>query len=109
MAHLAPSAPISRSEVMTTAPQRAPERAPRSAPLTIERPETSHGGPGGPLVAHIIDRDKAADAYIFGHEVEALCGYRWVPSRDPKGLPVCPLCRAELEHRHGGDVPVPEE
>ncbi len=35
------------------------------------------------------------EARIHGFPVEALCGKRWVPSRDPKRFPVCPEC-AEL-------------
>ncbi len=35
------------------------------------------------------------EARIHGFAVEALCGKRWVPSRDPKRYPVCPEC-AEL-------------
>jgi hypothetical protein len=29
---------------------------------------------------------------ITGEPVTALCGKVWVPSRDPKKYPVCPLC-----------------
>lgn len=49
--------------------------------------------------AHIVKvgpGEKAADvvleARVMGTPVEALCGHVWVPSRDPKQLPVCPKC-----------------
>lgn len=32
------------------------------------------------------------EARIYGTEVEALCGHRWVPQRDPKQLPICEGC-----------------
>lgn len=32
------------------------------------------------------------EARIEGREVEALCGYRWVPQRDPKQYPICSKC-----------------
>ena len=42
--------------------------------------------------SHIVAKDKLADAMVFGAPVEALCGKRWVPSRDPDRYPVCPTC-----------------
>ncbi|MFM8712593.1 MAG: DUF3039 domain-containing protein [Actinomycetota bacterium] len=32
-------------------------------------------------------------ARIEGTPLEALCGHRWVPSRDPKQLPLCAKCK----------------
>lgn len=43
--------------------------------------------------AHIVAKDKLADAIIFGTPITALCGFTWVPSRDPEGLPVCRECK----------------
>lgn len=52
-------------------------------------------------VAHFVDQrpveqggkgQDIAIAMILGIEVEALCGYRWVPYRDPTGKPVCKSC-----------------
>jgi hypothetical protein len=46
--------------------------------------------------AHIVDqRDPANDitsAIVEGREVTALCGYRWIPYREPQGRPVCEAC-----------------
>ena len=33
---------------------------------------------------------------IFGKEITALCGKKWIPSRDPEKFPVCPDCRERL-------------
>ena len=55
---------------------------------------------GEPLVAHIVKTDpgetaaaKVLEARIYGTPIEALCGHVWVPSRDPKQLPVCQKCK----------------
>ena len=31
-------------------------------------------------------------ARVFGEEVTALCGYRWVPKRNPENYPPCQQC-----------------
>lgn len=59
---------------------------------------------GGGPVTHIvwIPEDKmkmSAAAYVMAARIEgltirALCGYEWVPSRDPKEHPVCSKCLA---------------
>jgi hypothetical protein len=61
-----------------------------------ERTET-----GEPTAAHIVKvepgQNAAAvvlEARITGTPVEALCGFVWVPSRDPKQLPVCEECKS---------------
>ncbi len=50
-----------------------------------------HGHPAPTPQAYILA------ARVFCLEVEALCGYVWVPSRDPAPLPVCALCQAMYE------------
>lgn len=58
-----------------------------------------------PIFAHIIgpryeDEGKVAggtraiEAYVEGTPVTAICGYTWVPSRDPGKHPVCDRCKA---------------
>jgi hypothetical protein len=52
---------------------------------------------GDEPAAHIVDQREAsgqdvAAAYILGDELVALCGRRWVPTRDPKSLPLCRAC-----------------
>lgn len=58
-------------------------------PETAE-PDRAHivkVGPGENAAAKILE------ARVMGTPVEALCGFVWVPSRDPKQLPVCEECK----------------
>ena len=66
-----------------------------TTPDTDEVTET-----GKPLVAHIVKTEpgesaaaKVLEARIYGTPIEALCGFVWVPSRDPKQLPMCQTCK----------------
>ena len=59
---------------------------------------------GEPTVAHIVKVDpgesaqaKVMEARIYGSPLEALCGHVWVPSRDPKKLPMCEDCKSIYE------------
>lgn len=59
---------------------------------------------GEPLSAHIVKTEpgesavaKVMEARIYGTPIEALCGHVWVPSRDPKQLPVCQKCKEIYE------------
>jgi Protein of unknown function (DUF3039) len=68
---------------------------------TSQTTSTSNNDGDHERLAHYVGaRGKDAEAIvlearIYGNEVEALCGKRWVPSRDPKKYPICPEC-AEL-------------
>jgi hypothetical protein len=74
-----------------------------SATRTEPRPETrtqpQAGGGDHERFAHIIrtpGRNAEAaitEARVMGGEVEALCGKKWVPERDPAKYPVCPECK----------------
>ncbi|WP_208027195.1 DUF3039 domain-containing protein [Rhabdothermincola sediminis] len=55
---------------------------------------------GPPEVAHIVRvapgesaAAKVLEARVSGTPLEALCGHVWVPSRDPRRLPVCSRCK----------------
>ena len=55
---------------------------------------------GEPKVAHIVRTEpgesavaKVTEARVFGFPIEALCGERFVPQRDPKKLPMCQVCK----------------
>ena len=55
---------------------------------------------GEPVVAHIVKTEpgenaaaKVLEARINGTPLEALCGHVWVPSRDPKQVPMCQKCK----------------
>jgi hypothetical protein len=59
---------------------------------------------GEPTSAHIVKTKpgenaaaKVLEARIYGTPLEALCGHVWVPSRDPKQLPLCEKCKSIYE------------
>ena len=47
--------------------------------------------------AHIVRAPNAdaviTEAMVTGTPIVALCGKKWVPSRDPSRYPVCPKCK----------------
>jgi|688.fasta_scaffold640238_2 hypothetical protein len=68
--------------------------------ITVLDPDTDEdtSTEDGP-VAHIVRTKpgedataKVLEARVNGTPLEALCGHVWVPSRDPKQLPVCERC-----------------
>ncbi len=78
--------------LITTAEPEVDERVDE---LTEEDRKT-----GSPKVAHIVRTEpgesavaKVTEARIYGYPVEALCGERFVPQRDPKKLPMCQACK----------------
>lgn len=42
------------------------------------------------------------EARIEGKPVTAICGHTWVPSRDPKQLPLCSRCKDIYENDPNG-------
>ena len=36
---------------------------------------------------------KVVESAMTGKAVRALCGKKWVPSRDPEKYPICPTCK----------------
>jgi Protein of unknown function (DUF3039) len=73
-------------------PLAAPKIDERTTPLTAD-PALSDEN----KVAHIAPASKITEAYITGVPIEALCGATFVPSRDPKSLPVCEACKEIYE------------
>ena len=55
--------------------------------------------------AHYVKKGKIVESAISGKAVRALCGKKWVPSRDPEKFPICPVCK-EI---YAGLRPAPEE
>jgi hypothetical protein len=43
--------------------------------------------------AHYVRKEKIMESAVTGSPVIALCGKVWIPGRDPKKFPVCPLCK----------------
>jgi hypothetical protein len=78
------------SELVTMPPQVDVDETTETTEQTGE-PTAAHivkVGPGENAAAVVLE------ARIMGTPVEALCGFVWVPSRDPKQLPVCEECKS---------------
>jgi hypothetical protein len=80
-------------------PSMTPSPRPRTGVVVDERTDDDLET-GKPRVAHIVRTDpgesavaKVTEARIYGFPVEALCGERFVPQRDPKKLPMCQVCK----------------
>lgn len=43
--------------------------------------------------SHYVRKEKILESALSGDPVTALCGKIWVPGRDPKKFPVCPICQ----------------
>lgn len=65
---------------------------------TIEKPNVADPTVGEPTVAHIITKDSQMRGYIYGEEIIALCGERFIPTRDPNRYPLCGACKETLSH-----------
>jgi hypothetical protein len=59
--------------------------------LTRPVPEEDDGGHD--RFAHYVEKDKIVESAVTGKSVRALCGKKWVPSRDPEKYPICPTCK----------------
>jgi len=42
--------------------------------------------------AHYCRKEDVMRALVTGEAITALCGKKWVPSRDPEKYPICPTC-----------------
>jgi hypothetical protein len=88
----------------TTAPVEAPVQAPVEAPVQApvdapsEVPLDTDGGDHDRF-AHYARKDDVTRAYITGEAITALCGKKWVPTRDPSRYPICPTC---VERKNAG-------
>jgi Protein of unknown function (DUF3039) len=74
------------------------------APAQVDLEPDERTETGAPTAAHIVKTrpgENAAavvlEARINGTPLEALCGFVWVPSRDPRQLPVCEECKSIYE------------
>lgn len=55
--------------------------------------------------SHYVKKGKILDSALSGKAVRALCGKKWIPSRDPERFPICLVCK-EI---HAGLRPAPED
>ncbi len=84
----------------TTAPVEAPVETPVQAPTIVEErvPVDTDGGDHDRF-AHYARKEDVTRAYITGEAITALCGKKWVPTRDPTRYPICPTC---VERKNAG-------
>lgn len=81
-------------------PQPAPLSSPEhSGTAVLERElEEQPVEPGDhERFAHYVRKEKVLESALSGEPVVALCGKVWVPGRDPKKFPVCPVCKEIYE------------
>lgn len=57
----------------------------------LEKSETSASDT--PKFSHYAEAVSVTEGYVLGTPVQALCGELFVPSRDPKKFPICPICK----------------
>jgi hypothetical protein len=73
--------------------------------LTEPRLQDPDTGDHNRFAHYVAGRNAAAlvtQAMVLGTPVEALCGKRWVPSRDASRYPVCPECVERKRKLMGG-------
>ena len=75
----------------TSTPVIAPV-APVETPTESTQPVDTDGGDHDRF-AHYCKKADIVRAHVTGEAIVALCGKKWVPSRDPSRFPVCPTCR----------------
>ena len=85
-------------------PDPAPLSSPLSSPQTsgtavLEREYLEQTMEPGDheRFAHYVRKEKILESAVTGDPVIALCGKVWVPGRDPKKFPVCPMCKEIYE------------
>ncbi len=72
-----------------------PTITPLVAPVETPTEETSHVDTDGgdhDRYAHFCRKDDIMRAMVTGEAIVALCGKKWVPTRDPERFPICPTC-----------------
>lgn len=81
----------------TLEPETQPQRGTGTGTLVEPTPQVSHGDGDHERFAHYVQKDKIMASALDGTPVVALCGKVWVPGRDPKKYPVCPMCKEIYE------------
>ena len=59
----------------------------------LTRPELHEDDGGHDRYSHYVKKEKIVESAVTGKAVRALCGKKWIPSRDPEKYPVCPVCK----------------
>jgi hypothetical protein len=64
---------------------------------TLTRPVEQEEDGDHDRFAHYIKKEKIVESAVTGKAVRALCGKKWVPTRDPEKFPICPVCKEIYE------------
>lgn len=59
----------------------------------LTRPVLEEDDGGHDRFAHYVEKDKIVESAVTGKAIRALCGKKWIPSRDPEKYPICPTCK----------------
>ena len=59
----------------------------------LTRPELEEDDGGHDRFSHYVKKEKIVESAVTGKSVKALCGKKWIPSRDPEKYPICPTCK----------------
>ena len=71
----------------------------------LTRPDLEEDDGGHDRFAHYVKKEKITESAVTGKAVRALCGKKWIPSRDPEKYPICSTCK-EI---YAGLKPEPED
>jgi len=64
----------------------------------VDQPDLADIRTDEPKIAHIVRKDDYMRGYVLGEEIEALCGERFIPTRDPERYPTCGGCKAAIQN-----------
>jgi hypothetical protein len=59
----------------------------------LTRPELQEDDGGHDRFSHYVKKEKVVESAVTGKAVRALCGKKWIPTRDPEKYPICPACK----------------
>lgn len=59
----------------------------------LTRPDLQEDDGGHDRFSHYVKKEKVVESAVTGKAVRALCGKKWIPSRDPEKYPICPACK----------------
>ena len=63
----------------------------------LTRPDLKEDDGGHDRFSHYVKKEKIVESAVTGKAVRALCGKKWIPSRDPEKYPICPVCKEIYE------------
>jgi len=63
----------------------------------LTRPDLQDDDGGHDRYSHYVKKEKIVESAVTGKPIRALCGKKWIPSRDPEKYPICPVCKEIYE------------